>query len=271
MLGTSPLARGPLLSWPMTNLKKSTHLLYHGRSKQAVFFRYGLLCFDIITIGFFIVSSMVTITPIVLVIDYIIAAILLLDFGLRLWISESRKAFLLQVMTLADLIVIATLLLPLILENYAFLRVFRTLRLIRSYHVLVDLRKRYKFFARNEQVFQSILNLIVFIFICTALVFVLQVGINPGILTYTDALYFTVATLTTTGFGDITPQGSIGKILAVIIMVFGVALFLRLVQTIFRPQKAEFKCGSCGLNRHDLDAVHCKHCGKVINIETEGA
>ena len=255
----------------MKNLKKSTHLLYHGRSKQAVLFRYGLLCFDIVTIGFFVASSMVTITPLILMIDYIIAAILIIDLGLRLWISESRKPFLFQVMTLADLIVIATLLAPLILENYAFLRVFRTLRLIRSYHVLADLRKRYKIFARNEQVFQSVLNLIVFIFVCTALVYVLQVKDNPGIQTYIDALYFTVATLTTTGFGDITPQGSIGKILAVIIMVFGVALFLRLVQTIFRPQKAQFKCESCGLNRHDLDAVHCKHCGEVINIETEGA
>jgi voltage-gated potassium channel len=214
---------------------------------------------------------MVTITPLVLTVDYVIAAILIIDFGLRLWISKSKKTFMFQVMTLADLIVIATLLAPLILENFAFLRVLRTLRLIRSYHVMADLRKRYRIFAQNEHVFESVLNLIVFIFICTALVYVLQVKENPGIQTYTDALYFTVATLTTTGFGDITPHGSIGKILAVTIMVFGVALFLRLVQTIFRPQKARFKCESCGLSRHDLDAVHCKHCGKVINIETEGA
>jgi voltage-gated potassium channel len=31
-----------------------------------------------------------------------------------------------------------------------------------------------------------------------------------------------------------------------------------------------FKCPDCGLTRHDADAVHCKHCGKVIHIETEG-
>ena len=47
--------------------------------------------------------------------------------------------------------------------------------------------------------------------------------------------------------------------------------FLRLVQTIFRPQKAHVRCNTCGLTRHELDAVHCKHCGDVINIETEGA
>ena len=53
-------------------------------------------------------------------------------------------------------------------------------------------------------------------------------------------------------------------------MVFGVVLFLRLVQTIFRPQKVDQVCDQCGLRRHDPDAVHCKHCGLVINIETEG-
>ena len=216
----------------MQKLKKSAHLLYHGRAKRAVLFRYALLCFDIVTISFFVASSMVPATPIVLVIDFCIAGVLIVDFVVRLWIAESRRRFLFQFMTLADLIVIATLLVPLVLENFAFLRVVRTLRLIRSYRVLIDLRTRYKFFARNEQVLQSVLNLFVFIFVFTALVYVFQVRINPGIETYTDALYFTVATLTTTGFGDITPEGKLGKVLAIFIMVFGVALFLRLVQTI---------------------------------------
>jgi voltage-gated potassium channel len=53
-------------------------------------------------------------------------------------------------------------------------------------------------------------------------------------------------------------------------MVFGVALFLRLIQTIFRPTRVIYDCPDCGLHRHDADAVHCKHCGRVINISTEG-
>jgi voltage-gated potassium channel len=96
------------------------------------------------------------------------------------------------------------------------------------------------------------------------------VRINPSIENYVDALYFTVATLTTTGFGDITLEGDSGRLLAIVIMVFGVALFLRLVQTIFRPQKVRYECPDCGLNRHEPDAVHCKHCGRVLHIETEG-
>jgi voltage-gated potassium channel len=59
--------------------------------------------------------------------------------------------------------------------------------------------------------------------------------------------------------------------MTVLIMIFGVALFLRLVQTIFRPAKVNLPCPDCGLNRHDPDAVHCKHCGRLLNIPTEGA
>jgi voltage-gated potassium channel len=34
--------------------------------------------------------------------------------------------------------------------------------------------------------------------------------------------------------------------------------------------KVRYTCPDCGLNRHDPDAVHCKHCGRTINIATEG-
>jgi len=136
--------------------------------------------------------------------------------------------------------------------------------------VLRDLRDRFRFFKRNEEIIQSIINLVVFVFVITALVYVSQVNVNPDIRTYVDALYFTVTTLTTTGFGDVTLKGSGGRLLTVIIMVFGVALFLRLLQTIFRPAKVRYECPDCGLKRHDPDAVHCKHCGRTIHIETEG-
>jgi voltage-gated potassium channel len=104
----------------------------------------------------------------------------------------------------------------------------------------------------------------------TAIVYETQHYTNPQISNYADALYFTVTALTTTGFGDIVLQGTAGRMIAVIIMIFGVSLFLRLVQVMLRPQKVEFKCPDCGLMRHDYDAVHCKACGRVLNIENEG-
>ena len=115
------------------------------------------------------------------------------------------------------------------------------------------------------------MNLGVFVFFVTALVFVLQFGDNPGIRDFVAALYFTVSALTTTGFGDIVLTGTLGQLLAVMIMIVGVALFLRLAQAIFRPQKVAYTCPSCGLSRHETDAIHCKHCGEPLKIETEGS
>ena len=79
-----------------------------------------------------------------------------------------------------------------------------------------------------------------------------------------------VPPVTTTGFGDITPRDTPGRLLTVVIMVTGVTLFLRLAQALFRPPKVRFECPSCALMRHDSDAVHCKHCGVVLHLPNEG-
>lgn len=257
-----------------TRLKQSLHRLYTGRSREAARFRYGLIAFDICTIVFFIVTAPISgaPTPGILIADFVIGGIILCDFLARLWIAPRKARMLRQIYTVADVLVILSLFLaPLIAQNLSFLRVLRALRLLHSYHVLRDLRRDTPFFRRNEDVIVSSVNLGVFIFLVTALVFVLQFGDNPSINSYIDALYFTVATLTTTGFGDITLTGNLGRLLSVFVMIVGVALFLRLAQTIFRPQKLKFTCPECGLSRHETDAVHCKHCGKILKIETEGA
>src|SRR3546814_15047926 len=85
------------------------------------------------------------------------------------------------------------------------------MRLVHSYHVLRDLRRETAVFRRNEELIVACVNLAVFIFVATALVFTLQYRRNPEIDSYLDALYFTVTTLTTTGFGDITMTGPLGR------------------------------------------------------------
>ncbi len=254
----------------MIAYREPLYNLYYGTSTQSVYFRFGLIAFDFITICFFIVTSMVELSSLIITIDVIIALVLSADFFARLFLAGNRLNFLIQPISLLDIIVILALLAAAFIENLGFLRVFRSLRLLRSYHLLRDLRSQYRFFARNEEVIHSVTNLFVFIFVVTALVYVFQHDINPLIGSYTDALYFTVTTLTTTGFGDITLTGDIGRLLAVVIMVLGVALFLHLLQAVFRPAKVEYGCPDCGLRRHDPDAVHCKHCGRTIHIKTEG-
>lgn len=251
-------------------LKVKLIRLYNGASVMSRIFRFTLLTFDLLTLIYFVASSGLDHQLWVQITNLVIVAFIAADFLARLWIAPNKSRYMSQLTTWADIIVVITLLLPFFVEEFFFLRVLRALRLLRSYHVLRDLRSQSRFFKKNEELITSIVDLSVFVFIVSAVVYVLQVHTNPQITNYVDALYFTITTLTTTGFGDITLQGPYGRLLAIIIMVVGVALFLRLVQTIFRPPKAHHKCQDCGLTRHDPDAVHCKHCGKVIAIETEG-
>ncbi|MGE0006940.1 MAG: potassium channel family protein [Parvibaculaceae bacterium] len=245
--------------------------LYEGGSNRAHRFRYALICFDIATIVFLIVSSFLPRTQFVGIVDVVIGLIILADFLARFWISRDPASDLMNPANLADIVVIVSLLAPLAGEGLAFLRVVRVLRVMRSPIVLRRMRRDSRLFRQNEQTVMAALNLALFIFVMTAIVYESQRGLNAGIANYADALYFTVSTLTTTGFGDVTLEGHWGRMISVIIMIFGVSLFLRLIQILLRPHKVEHKCPDCGLKRHDADAVHCKHCGRVLNIEDEGA
>lgn len=255
--------------WP--GLHQKINNLYNGTSRRARNFRWALLAFDGITILYFIIVSFYHHVDELHLVEEAIGLIYFLELAARLYISPQRLRDIFTPSGLADLIVIASLLAPTLTENYSFLRVMRALRLLRSHHMIKSLHKQSHFVRMHEDIIFSVVNLLVFIFVITAVVYVAQVGTNPGIKDYFDALYFTVATLTTTGFGDITLVGTSGHILAVLIMIFGISLFLRLVQTIFRPGKVRYECPSCGLTRHDADAVHCKHCGTILHITTEGS
>lgn len=253
-------------------LKDRIRLLYEGRSKRASRFRYALLFFDAVTIIFFLATAAMPITRELLIADAVIGGLIALDLILRLWIAENKVRFLRRFYVIVDIAVLASLLAtPFFGQGLAVLRVLRSLRLIHSYHLMRDLRRDSLLFRRHEDTFIAALNLLVFIFAMTALVFVLRGQEEPGLTTYIDALYFTVATLTTTGFGDITMTTPVGRLLSVGIMVVGVGLFLQLVRAIFSPAKVKHKCPECGLTKHDVDAIHCKHCGHDLKIETEGA
>jgi voltage-gated potassium channel len=252
-------------------LKKTLRHYYEGDSPDAHRFRYGLLIFDLFTISFLVATSFTSHSPSVEIIDAIVGFLLLVEFLARLWIAKSRGKFLLNPFGIADIIVVVSLLAPIVGEGLAFLRVARLLRLLRSYQLVKRLRQDSLFFRRNEQTTLSAVNLAVFLFIMTAIVYETQHYTNPHIANYVDALYFTVTALTTTGFGDIVLQGTPGRLISVIIMIFGVSLFLRLVQVMLRPAKVTYRCPRCGLSRHDHDAVHCKACGHILNIPDEGA
>ncbi len=245
--------------------------LYEGEGDRADTFRFLLLGFDIATVLFIIGTSFLPRTPLLEAIDVAIGLLVLADLLARLIISRHVIRDLVHPATLADIAAIISFLAPITGEGAAFFRILRTLRLLYSYQLLRQLRRRFLFVRRNEDVLTAVLNLLVFIFVTTGIVYETQHWTNPHIRNYADSLYFTVTALTTTGFGDITLVGTSGRMISVLVMIFGVTLFLRLAQVLFRPDKVRYSCPTCGLESHDRDAVHCKACGATLNIPDEGA
>lgn len=243
--------------------------LYEGATPQAHRFRYALLISDLVALLFIIATSFAPRSQLVEAIDVLFGLLMLADFAARLFISRHKLRDLAHPVTWTDIAAIISFLAPLVGEAAGFLRILRTLRLLRSYQLLMRLRRDFAYFRANEEVIVAVANFGVFVFVMTGLVYETQHAINPAIRNYADALYFTVTALTTTGFGDITLPGTIGRLISVVIMIFGVTLFFKLASAVFRPAKVRFPCPSCGLLRHEPDAVHCKACGQVLNIPNE--
>ncbi|KQI68617.1 ion transporter [Loktanella sp. 3ANDIMAR09] len=245
--------------------------LYKGESPRAVAFRYGLLAFDLVTLAYVIVTSFFESSPVIFAADLFFGTIILVDFCIRAWLTPSWGRALTRMATWADIIAVISFLGPLFAQGLGFLRVLRTLRLLKSYETVRRLRRDFDYFRRHEEVFLATVHLGVFVFVMTGLIYASQVQVNDAINNYADAFYFTVSTLTTTGFGDIVAQGWWGRLLSVVVMIFGVTLFLQLARVLFRPNKVRIECDECGLTKHDRDASHCKHCGTIMHIETDGA
>ncbi len=197
----------------LSRTRRALSELYTGSQSASVRFRYLLILFDAVTIGFFIATSHLYHGRGLTVTSVVIGIAILCDFVARLWIAEDRGAFLRQIYTMADIVVIVSLLLdPFLTTNVTFVRVLRGLRLIHSYHLMVDLRRDSHFFRQHEDAVIATINLLVFVFLTATAVLVFFVDLETTQTPYIDALYFTVATLTTTGYGDITLTTPPGKL-----------------------------------------------------------
>ena len=249
-------------------LRELLTALYHGDSTSAVRFRTAWLVIDLLIIGFFVAEPLIHNSPFFLAIDFAIAGLLAVDLAARAYAWNGPGSFLRRVSVWVDIFILLTLLFPDALYNFGFLRVLRLWTLVNSEVFWDTLGRKYDD-TRVEEITRASASLLTFLFIVTGFVYAIFVGEDGDVHGYVDALYFTIATLTTTGFGDITLPGTHGKLISIAIMVVGVTLFLRLAQAIIRPNKVRFRCPTCGLGQHDYDAVHCKACGELINIPND--
>ena len=252
-------------------LRARLRALYHGSSRAAVRFRLAVIVVDFAIIAFFIAAPVLKDEGglVFYVLDYVIAAVLAFDLIARASAYTDWKDWLKRPIVWVDLFVLATLLFPAFLYNLGFLRVLRLWTLINSDFFWKTVGRGYND-TRVEDIVKALAALITFVFVVAGFVYTSFMGRYEGISGYVDALYFTITSLTTTGYGDIILPGTWGRLLSIAVMLGGVGLFFRLIQSLNVPHKVFHPCPTCGLQRHDQDAVHCKACGQTICIPDDG-
>lgn len=241
--------------------------LYHGRTPSAVRFQSAWLIFDVLLIGFFAVSPFLERGSSYFAFDYAIAIVLAGDLAARAWSYGDVWAWLRRPIVWADILVLTSLIVPEYAANLGFLRILRAYSLIHGRALWRVLGGGKWMDTQTADSVKAMANLVVFIFMMAALVHTAFAGRVAELASFMDSLYFTVTALTTTGFGDVVLPGFWGRTLSIAIMIGGVSLFFRLIQVVMRPSKVRYPCPTCGLQRHEEDAVHCKACGTPLRIE----
>lgn len=203
---------------------------------------------------------------ILLYLDQGILVAFCLEYGLRLWCAENRWRYVLSAYSIIDLLAILPFFLGVVDIRYIrLLRWFRILRLIRLFHgkTLVGYIS-----SEDELIVTRILfTLFSILFVYSGLIYQVEHINNSQVFkTFFDAFYFSVVTMTTVGFGDLTPTSELGRLLTVMMIMTGIALIpwqvgdliKRLVKS---TTQVEVPCRACGKTFHDTDAYYCKMCG----------
>jgi voltage-gated potassium channel len=198
-----------------------------------------------------------------------ILLIFTIEYLLRLWCAEKRLKHLFSLFSIIDLLSILPFLLGAI--DIGFLRIFRWFRILR----LVRFIEGNTIFGYVSSEDSAILTRILFtifsiIFVYSGLIYQVEHIGNPKFKTFLDAIYFSVSTVTTAGFGDIVPVSQPGRFLTILMILTGVVLIpwqlgdliKRFVKT---SNQVQIACSGCGLAFHDSDAEFCKICGTSLN------
>ncbi|MDX2270639.1 MAG: ion transporter [Cyanobacteriota bacterium] len=192
-----------------------------------------------------------------------------LEYLLRFWCAEKKLAYFFSFYSLIDLVAILPFIIG--LSDIRFIRIFRWFRILR----LIRFVERKTFFglisSQDGQIFSRILfTLFAIIFVYSGLIYQVEHPVNGQIFqTFLDAVYFSVVTMTTVGFGDITPVSEGGRLLTVLMILTGIALIPWQVGDLIKRlvksgEQVRIPCGSCGQPLHDPDALYCKVCGSRL-------
>lgn len=250
-------------------LRSNLRELYYGHTERALRFQGLLLLLDVIIVGFFIFSQFIHDLAWFWIVDICIATFLAADMLAKLHALGTLRRWLLYPATWADLVVLATLIIP-SFANFGFLRILRLWGVVQSERFWNVLARGRFDDTHVEELTKSIVTLFTFVFVAAGVTQALFLGQHPKLNNFVDAIYFVVTSLTTTGYGDITIDTALGRAFSVALMIAGISLFFSIAQKVFAPPQKIVACSACGLDRHDPDAQFCKVCGDRLTGPLRG-
>ena len=247
--------------------------------------------FDTVLIGFIVSSILVVILDSVFrfdtyanigfqVLEYLFTAFFTFEYLVRLYCSPNPRQYAFSFFGIVDLLSTLPLYLGFFLQGARYLLIVRSFRLIRVFRVF----KLFSFLNEGNLLMQSLW--ISRAKIGVFFLFVLILNISSGTLMYvvegnrpdtpfTDipaSIYWSIVTMTTVGYGDITPITGMGRFLSAVVMLFGytiIAIPTGIVSAALfeegRLRKQERSCPHCRKQIDDTDARYCPYCGQLLS------
>lgn len=280
----------------MSSRKPATAKGIRARTHQIIFgtdtfwgktFDIALL---IIIIGSVLAVMMETVGPIqnrfgnlLFILEWVFTIFFTLEYILRLWCVKRPIKYATSFFGVIDLLAILPTYLSLIFAGTHYLLVIRALRLMRVFrifklaHFLNEGNSIVKALrASQAKITVFLVFILLLVTILGSLMYLVEGGQpDTGFTSIPRSVYWAIVTLTTVGYGDITPVTALGQFLSAGIMILGYAVIavptgivtaeLAAAATI-RKQELEIDCPTCGKNGNDNDAKFCKHCGDSLEV-----
>ncbi len=216
--------------------------------------------------------------------EWTFTIIFTIEYFLRLYCVYRPLKYATSFYGIVDLLAILPTYLALFISGTQYLIIIRGLRLLRVFrifklgHFMVEGRILMAAVnASKAKITVFMIFVLLMITIIGALMYLVEGGQNPAFSSIPRSMYWAVVTLTTVGYGDITPQTNLGQFLSAAVMILGYAVLAVPTGIVsaeiissenMRSKTANTQaCKFCGLEGHDNDAVYCKYCGEMLHPE----
>ena len=221
--------------------------------------------------------------------DLISVIIFTIEYVLRVWSCDhdpryshtffGRLKYMFSYEGLIDLVAILPFYVHVVVGlDLRVLRMLRLLRFLRLFRLTAYMKSakmiRNVFVKRASDLKLSVVLILILIIIASSVMYFAEHNAQPTVFSSIPAtLWYAIVTLTTVGFGDITPQTPFGQFIASIIMILGYAIIAiptGIVSSEMTKNNQEIEnntevCPNCAIEHHKENAKHCYNCGSKLH------